>query len=107
MSNTPRTDAKVEFVRRAYAEPSKFLNNFPMVDAELARTLERENAALRAERDNARAALTALNAKVDELLTAIEAAEQDVGHRPIADIIAELGPAWEASTAAAKCVHPN
>lgn len=36
----------------------------------------------------------ALHSKVDELLTAIEAAEQDVGHRPVKDIIGELGSLW-------------
>lgn len=49
--------------------------------------------------DEARAAenaASALHGKVGELLTACEQAAADIGHRPIKDIIAELGPAWSA-----------
>ena len=50
--------------------------------------------------DKCRDALYALTSKVDELLTAVEAAGEDVGHRPIKDIIAELGPIYTDSLVA-------
>ena len=54
---TPRTDAKVQYVRRAYAKGSA--GDYRMVDAEFARQLERELAAAQEENAKLREACAA------------------------------------------------
>lgn len=100
---TPRSDNIMEFVRKlrgdgtedyyAHRDAIQFaIESLEMEIIEQAPRVETRADVVEAAR--------AENDKVDDLLTAIEYAEQDVGHRPIADIIKELGPVYDTLKAA-------